>query len=162
MKLNIQLFGGRGASSSNSSSTGWNSLTRQFKNNLQTEGINQIQLSEREDIRKIWDVQQSTYKSADEITLDKLNSSPIAIYFQGDYGEYLNIYKNRNELFKSITKEYGGFKEYTNNKIYSISHVGDGEFYLQRDKYAKGGWKWVDVNGRRVESDKQWRKIRIR
>lgn len=159
MQLNLQLFGGRGASSSGASN-GWSSLTRQFKNNLQTDGINSIQLSEREDIRKVWDIQQSAYKSADDITLDKLNSSPIAIYFQGDYGEYMNIYKNRNEMFKSINKEYGGFKEYTNNKRYSISYVGEGEFYLSRNRFAKGGWKWTDANGRSVEYEKQWKKIK--
>ena len=102
MKLNIQLFGGRGASSSNGSSSSWNSLTRMFKNNLQTEGINNIQLNGRDEIQKIWDIQNSEYRDYNNITLDELNNSPIAIYFNGDYGQYMNVYKNRKEMFNSI------------------------------------------------------------
>ena len=91
------------------------------------------------------------------MTLDKLNNQPIAIYFNGPYGEYMNVYKNRKDMFNSIKNEYGGFKEYTAGNQYSISSVGKGEFYLTRDRYSKGGWKWIDGNGRTVEYKKQWR-----
>ena len=160
MKLNIQLFGGRGASSSNGSTTKWKSLARQFKSNLQTDGINNIQLNGREEIQKIFDIQNSGYKDYNSISLKELNNSPIAIYFKTDYGEYMNVYKNRKEMFNSIKNEYGGFKEYTAGSKYSISYVGKGEFYLTRDKFSSGGWKWTDGNGRTVEYDKQRKKYK--
>lgn len=177
MKLNIQLFGGRGATSSRSGGNSWNALKREFKDKLITDGINQIQLYgegyNNDDIRKVYSMQESKYgeeyKNAYNTTLKELNEAPIVISIYSGNSTYMNIFKNRKEMFNSIKKEYGGMREFTgtssdkNNK-YSISSLrGGGEFYLERYKYAKTGWRWVDANGDWVEGfEKQWKKSRSR
>ena len=177
MELNIQLFGGRGASSSTGSKTSWNNLKKQFPNNVVTDGINQIQLyGERyndDDIRKVWSMMERQIgekdRDAQNTTLKELNEAPIVITIYSGERTYMNIFKNRKDMFNSIKKEYGGMREFTGtssdrNNRYSISSlIGGGEFFLERYKYAKGGWRWMDANNSWVEgSDKQWKKMRER
>ena len=177
LKLNIQQFGGRGASSSAGKKTSWNNLKKAFPNKLVTDGINQIQLygegNDNEDIRKVWSMMDrqygDEYKNAYNTTLKELNEAPIVITTFSGNRQYMNIYKNRKDMFNSINKEYGGIKEFTGsssdkNNRYSISSlVGGGEFFLERYRYAKGGWRWMDANNNWVEGyEKQWRKRRER
>ena len=107
------------------------------------------------------------FKNAYNTTLKELDEAPIVITTFSGNRQYMNIYKNRKDMFNSIKKEYGGIKEFTgsstdkNNKYSISSLVGGGEFFLERYKYAKGGWRWMDANNNWVEGyDKQWRKRR--
>lgn len=178
MKLNIQQFGGRGASSGSTGSS-WSILVKQFPGKLITDGINQIQLfgdryGDQSEIQKVYDLQSGyqpgvQWKDANNTTLKELNEAPIVFTNYTDNGIYMNIYKNRNEMMKSIQREYGGFKEFTGSSSgsgsrYSISSlVGGGDFFLERYKYAKGGWRWMDGNGNWVEGfEKQWKTRRER
>lgn len=171
LKLNIQMFGGRGASSSINGNSNWNKLKKMFPNGVVTDGINQVQIMGRENAQKVWDMMEregnKEYRNAQNTTLAELNEAPIVLTTFGNNDVYMNIYKNRKDLFNSVTKEYGGFSQITGgdkNTRYSISSlIGNGEFYLERYKYAKGGWRWMDGSNSWVEGyTKQWKKMRER
>lgn len=165
MELDLQLFGGRGA---NSSVSKWGRLTKMFPNSVVTNGINQVQLIGREQAQKVWDMMEpsdwSQRKDARNTTLKELNEAPIVLTTFSGNNIYMNVYKNRKDLFNSVMKEYGGFNQITGgdrNVRTSISSlVGNGEFYLERDRFAKGGWKWLDGSGSYVEGyEKQARQV---
>lgn len=142
-----------------------------FPNGVVTSGINQVQIIGREDAQKVWDMMESEgpadNRTAYNTTLKELNEAPIVLSTYSNNNIYMNIYKNRKDLFNSVMKEYGGFNQITGgdrNTRYSISSlIGKGEFYLERDRFAKGGWKWMDGNNDWVEGyEKQWKKMRER
>ena len=81
-----------------------------------------------------------------DVTLDELNEGMIKLVTfnqDGTRNEY--TYANKKELFDDIKKSYGGWKQLGDSPKTIMSTQGD--FYLERDKFTKGGWKWVDTNG---------------
>lgn len=81
-----------------------------------------------------------------DVTLEELNNSMVKLITYNEDGtrnEY--TYANKKELFDNVKKAYGGWKQLGDSPKTIISTQG--EFYLQRDKLIKGGWKWTDVNG---------------
>ena len=60
-------------------------------------------------------------------------------------------YPNVGKLFNSVMNEYGGFRQFKGSRWAIESNYKDGEFYLRRDPYSKGGWHWEDCNGDIVE-----------
>ena len=92
------------------------------------------------------------YKDTTQKILNEMPCS-LNMRWRDDYN-YENhqshyIYRNKSDLFKAI-KMFGGLDEITDHGRlnYSItSESGIGEYYLVRDKYTKGGWRWEDVNG---------------
>ena len=147
MKLDIELFGGRGASSSVGNST-WNKLRKlgERVGRYSEEGIHQVQI-DGEEARKY--IENIPFKEFYETTPEKLDKEPIALIIYSNGSPYMNIYKNRNDLMKSVKKEYGGFKEFGNDP--KIIMNMNNEYFLTRDKYAKGGWAWKDANGLSVK-----------
>lgn len=98
-----------------------------------------------------------------DVTQKMLNEMPVSFNtrWRSDYDyqdhESHYIYRNKADMMKAI-KSFGGIEQMTDNgKIhYSIeSQAGLGEYYLYRDKYTKGGWKWEDVNGDTVKGREQ-------
>ena len=158
MKINLYLFGGRGATSSSGSNATWNRLKKlgQSVGRYSEEGIHQIQI-DGEEARKY--MENLPFKEWYETTPQQLDKEPIALITYGNGSPYMNIYKNRNDLMKSVNKEYGGFKEFGDGP--KIIMNMNNEFFLTRDKYSKGGWVWKDANGMRVKGSES-RKIRER
>lgn len=81
-----------------------------------------------------------------DVTLDELNEGMIKLVTfnqDGTRNEY--TYANKKELFDDIKKSYGGWKQLGDSPKTIMSTQGD--FYLERDRFIKGGWKWIDVNG---------------
>ena len=151
MKLNIELFGGRGASSSIDNST-WGKLKKlgERVGRYSEEGIHQIQI-DGEEARKF--MQDIPFKEWYETTPQQLDKEPIALVVYSNGSPYMNIYKNRNDLMTSVKKEYGGFNEF--GKDPKIIMNMNNEYFLTRDKYAKGGWVWKDANGLRVKGSEE-------
>lgn len=80
-----------------------------------------------------------------DVTLDELNNSMVKLIMyneDGTYNEY--TYANKKELFDDIKHSFGGWKQLGDGPKTIMSTQGD--FYLERDKFIKGGWKWVDAN----------------
>lgn len=148
MKLNILLFGGRGASSSTGNNSTWNKLKKlgQSVGRYSEEGIHQVQIDGEEARRYM---ENLPFKEWYETTPEQLDKEPIALVIYSNGSPYMNIYKNRNDLMKSVIKEYGGFKEFGNGP--KIIMNMNNEYFLTRDKYAKGGWAWKDANGLKVK-----------
>jgi hypothetical protein len=85
-------------------------------------------------------------KLRSDVTLDELNNSMVKLQMfnsDGTRNEY--TYANKKELFDDIKKSYGGWKQLGDAPRSIVSTQG--EFYLERDRHVKGGWKWIDVNG---------------
>ena len=96
--------------------------------------------------RELYGRKDADYK---DITYDKLNNGGFDLITYNDNGTR-NVYEfnNKTELNKYI-KSIGGYSALEGN--YTImSNTKEGEFYYVRDKYAKGGWDWEDVNGRKI------------
>lgn len=124
------------------------------------------------------------YNNYHSTTQQELNNMPISlnIYYTDGYGinhQSHYIYRDKSQLFKDV-KTYGGLSDMTDGgkMPYTIhSESGIGEYYLDRDKFTKGGWVWQDgsgynVNGResadlgkqvrkRIEQHKQEREERL-
>ena len=79
------------------------------------------------------------------VTQNDLNNSPVAMIVFGNDGTDYYVFENRASLEKAIRQEYGGFKQFDNYAIVSAS--GQGEYYLQNERYAKTGKVWKDANG---------------
>jgi hypothetical protein len=85
-------------------------------------------------------------KLRNDVTLDELNNSMVKlIMFNSDGTRNEYTYANKKELFDNIKKAYGGWKQLGDSPKTIMSTQGD--FYLERDRFIKGGWKWIDVNG---------------
>ena len=86
-------------------------------------------------------------KHFDDITQQELNESGFDLITYNDNGTR-NVYEfdNKKALDKYI-KSIGGYSQLGDNPYTIMSNNKDGEFYYTRDKYAKGGWVWKDVNG---------------
>ena len=89
-------------------------------------------------------------KSAYDIDASTLNNTGFDLITYNDNGTR-NIYefdtkKDLNNYIKSI----GGYSA-LEGQYTIMSNTKEGEFYYVRDKYAKGGWQWEDVNGRIVK-----------
>lgn len=89
-------------------------------------------------------------KSAYDIDASTLNNTGVDLITYNDNGTR-NIYefdskKDLNNYIKSI----GGYSA-MEGQYTIMSNTKEGEFYYVRDKYAKGGWQWEDVNGRIVK-----------
>ena len=85
-------------------------------------------------------------KLRSDVTLDELNNSMIKLVIynsDGTRNEY--TYANKKELFDNVKNAYGGWKQLGDSPRAIVSTQG--EFYLERDKHIKGGWKWIDTNG---------------
>ena len=101
------------------------------------------------------DARPKTRGYANDTSQKMLNEMPCSLNlrWRSDY-DYQNhqshyIYKNKSDMMKAI-KNFGGLDDITDHGRlnYSItSESGIGEYYLVRDKYTKGGWKWEDCNG---------------
>ena len=108
------------------------------------------------------EILQNAYKGLTEIayardvTHEELNNNPVVLtsFWKDSDGQMQSNtrdFNNLKELF-SWVNECGGFRQAFNGMKWSIrSDYKDGEFYLKRDKYARGGWRWTDVNGYNVE-----------
>lgn len=90
--------------------------------------------------------ESSYYK---DVTNKELNSNPVQfVYYISQTGERVVYdYPNVTKLFDDIMNAYGGFKQFKGTNWAIVSNYKDGEFYLIRDPYHRGGWKWEDVNG---------------
>lgn len=88
-----------------------------------------------------------------DVTQNDLNDKGVEFITYNDDGTK-NVYefKTKSDLFKYI-KSSGGFSELKSVGVqWTIkSSTDEGEFYLVRDKLAKTGWKWEDVNGDEVK-----------
>lgn len=144
--INIQRFGGRGASSSIGTNRGWSSLKRTYKNNLTTDGIHQIQINGEQARNLINSLEVGHYN---DTTQDELNDKPIALITYVNGEPYMNIYENKKSLMSSVKNEYGGWSQLGDSKRTIMSM--DKEYYLVRDTYAKGGWVWRDTNNEDVK-----------
>ena len=85
-------------------------------------------------------------KLRSDVTLDELNDGMVKLIMfneDGTRNEY--TYENKKALMDDIKKSYGGWKQLGDSPKAIMSTQG--EFYLERDKYIKGGWKWIDANG---------------
>lgn len=116
-----------------------------------------------------YNYETGTYKQRgryNDTTQSELNSLPVSLNmrWRDDYNyqdhQSHYIYRNKTDLMKGI-KQFGGLDDMTDHGriYYSISsQSGIGEYYLVRDRFAKGGWKWEDANGMEVNG-KEWMEI---
>jgi len=146
MKLEIQKFGGRGASSSIDNST-WGKLKK--LGNFTQEGIPQVQM-DGEKARNF--IENIPFKEYYQTTPEQLDKEPIALVIYSNGQPYMNIYENRASLMKSVKNEYGGFKQIGDEP--KIIMNMNNEYFLTRSKYGKGGWVWRDANGIDVKGSK--------
>lgn len=93
----------------------------------------------------------SEYAYANDVTTKELDRNHVMFITYGSYGEHVEHFDNVARLFDYI-KQCGGFKEFKGIMWFIKSDYKDGEFYLVRDRYHKGGWKWEDVNGSIVDA----------
>ena len=91
------------------------------------------------------------YGARDTLSQTELNNSPVAIMTYRSRDFY--IFNSKAEMDRVIKNVYGGYSQIGQmGKDYGImSAAGKGEYYLQRDKYAKGGSVWVDADNIRVK-----------
>lgn len=105
---------------------------------------------EPEEMRDIYGYK--TYNS--DITVDKLNQSGIDLityYTDSDGKTKFNVYEfDSKKDFNKYIKDIGGYSQ-LDGKYTIKSNIKDGEFYYVRDRMAKGGWAWQDVNGDNVK-----------
>lgn len=122
----------------------WNKLKKigQRVGRYSEEGIHQIQIDGEEANNFI---QNIPFKEYYETTPEQLDKEPIALVIYSNGQPYMNIYKNRSDLMKSVKNEYGGFKEFGDGR--KIIMNMNNEYFLVRKRYAKGGWVWKDANG---------------
>lgn len=92
-----------------------------------------------------------SYAYAKDVTTKELDRNHVMFITYGSYGEHVEHFDNVARLFDYI-KSCGGFKEFKGIMWFIKSDYKDGEFYLVRDRYHKGGWKWEDVNGSIVDA----------
>lgn len=92
-----------------------------------------------------------SYAYAKDVTTKELDRNHVMFITYGSYGEHVEHFDNVARLFDYI-KQCGGFKEFKGIMWFIKSDYKDGEFYLVRDRYHKGGWKWEDVNGSIVDA----------
>lgn len=92
-----------------------------------------------------------SYAYARDVTTKELDRNHVMFITYGSYGEHVEHFDNVARLFDYI-KSCGGFKEFKGIMWFIKSDYKDGEFYLVRDRYHKGGWKWEDVNGSIVDA----------
>lgn len=92
-----------------------------------------------------------SYAYAKDVTTKELDRNHVMFITYGSYGEHVEHFDNVARLFDYI-KQCGGFKEFKGIMWFIKSDYKDGEFYLIRDRYHKGGWKWEDVNGSIVDA----------
>jgi len=85
-----------------------------------------------------------------DITQEILNKGGFDLITYNQDGSW-NIYEfdSKKNLDKYI-KEIGGYSA-LEGQYGIMSNTKEGEFYYVRDKYAKGGWNWEDVNGYTVK-----------
>ena len=135
-----------------------------------SDGVEEIAIHDQDLIDEFgYNYETGTFKKRGfyrDTTQEELNNMPVALTmrWRGDY-DYQDhqshyIYKNKTDLMKGI-KQFGGLKEMTDKGriYYSISsQSGIGEYYLVRERYAKGGWKWEDCNGMEVMG-KEWQDV---
>ena len=90
-------------------------------------------------------------KKYNDVTQQELNDMGVELITYGDNEKNIYEFQNKKDLFKYV-KSAGGFKELSDATQWSIkSTTNEGEFYLVRDKMAKNGWKWEDVNSDEVK-----------
>lgn len=94
----------------------------------------------------------------ENMTQDTLNNSPVyfTVYGKNSGHKYTYVYKNVKDMIKDWDKTYGGLTQIIGKgkgkSVYTVmSAAGKGEYYLERDKLALGGWKWIDANGNDVK-----------
>lgn len=92
----------------------------------------------------------------EEVTRKSLNNSPVKLstYWQDSEGidqHDTREFPNVRALFKWID-ECGGIRDaFQGIKWFIYSEYQGGEYYLVRDRFAKGGWSWEDCNGRAID-----------
>lgn len=124
-------------------------------------GIEQITIYGRDNDydrnREIERLMHGQYKSRYDVTQEELNKSPIAIWTMRTHDYY--VFNSKADMDKTIKNVYGGYNQLGKlHKDYLITTAsGKGEFYLERDRYAKGGFVWKDTDGLEV-SGRQRRK----
>lgn len=104
-----------------------------------------------------------------KLTTTDLNNAGIDLitYHQDENGQTkADVYEfdSKKDLDKYI-KSIGGYSQLGTQ--YTLqSNLKNGEFYYVRDKFAKGGWKWTDVNGDNVKGYEKrqyrWEKDQIK
>lgn len=88
-----------------------------------------------------------------DVTQNDLNDKGVEfITYNNDNTKNIYEFKTKSDLFKYI-ESAGGFSDLKSSGVqWTIkSSTNEGEFYLVRDKLAKTGWKWEDVNGDEVK-----------
>lgn len=114
-----------------------------------------------QDLDEAWE-DYDTHAFANDVTVEELNNNPCSFVTYGSAGRVENKFDNLKEVFKYV-KECGGFNQLKDIKWSIESEYKGGEFYLYRDRFAKGGWQWQDVNGsfvHRANKDDDYRKTR--
>lgn len=112
---------------------------------------------------KILNKEWSKNEDSEEVTRKSLNNNPVKLstYWQDSDGvdqHDTREFPNVRALFKWID-ECGGIRNaFEGIKWFIYSEYQDGEYYLVRDRFAKGGWSWEDCNGRSI--DRQSKDIR--
>lgn len=101
-------------------------------------------------------------KKYKDVTQNDLNNVGVEfITYNNDNTKNIYEFKTKSDLFKYI-KSAGGFSDLKSSGVqWTIkSSTNEGEFYLVRDKLAKTGWKWEDVNGDEVKGYEYSKKYR--
>lgn len=95
---------------------------------------------------------EANYAYADDVTNEELNTNKCKFVIYGPRGSQEIEFNNLKELFQYID-DCGGLKQFRDLRWFILSNYKNGEFYYVRDSYAKGGWKWEDVNGYPVKHE---------
>lgn len=95
---------------------------------------------------------EANYAYADDVTNEELNSNKCKFVIYGPRGSQEIEFNNLKELFQYID-DCGGLKQFRDLRWFIQSNYKNGEFYYVRDSFAKGGWKWEDVNGYPVKHE---------
>lgn len=99
----------------------------------------------------------------EEVTRKSLNNNPVklSMYYKDGYGidqHDTREFPNVRSLFKWID-DCGGIRQAFNGiRWFIYSEYNGGEYYLIRDRFAKGGWAWEDCNGTSI--DRQYKETR--
>lgn len=93
---------------------------------------------------------KESYAYADDVTNEELNNNKCKFVIYGPRGSQEIEFNNLKELFQYID-DCGGLNQFRGLRWFILSNYKNGEFYYVRDSYAKGGWKWEDVNGNPVK-----------
>lgn len=106
------------------------------------------------------------YEKLDEtekLTRDVLNRNPVKLSTYWDDSNGITQHNEREfssvkELFNWI-KDCGGFASaFDGIRWFIVSEYEGGEYYLVRDRFAKGGWHWEDCNGNLI--DMQYKEVK--